>query len=135
MKRNEMTFARRSRASACARRGALLVMVLYFLVLVGSMAVLIMGNTSQLARTTRHAHEMVLLRQLVDSGKAWADAQAALLPGVVTTLSGSGILPPDATGAIRITRPKDAPDAILVTAELNWPGRKLRKESAFHFPR
>ena len=132
MKRNDRTVVREFRSRTQARRGALLVLVLFFLVLIGSLTLLIMGNTSQLVRTTRNANELALLRQLVDSGKAWADAQTELPPGVDTTLSAGGILPPDASGAVRIARPADAPDAILVAAELSWPGRTLRLESRFH---
>ncbi|MFQ5414995.1 MAG: hypothetical protein ACE5E6_11105 [Phycisphaerae bacterium] len=61
-------------------RGAALIVVLVYLVMAGALLAVIAAGTAQFARTARHEHASLLLRQLIDSGHAWATARVSVQP-------------------------------------------------------
>jgi hypothetical protein len=105
----------------------MLVLALFVIVLASALAALIMAGSSQLVRTTRHEHESILTRQLLDSGKAWVRAHPGVLPDTQITLSGGPILPDGVSGEVRITNGTAPSTPILITATISFPGREVRK--------
>jgi hypothetical protein len=105
----------------------MLVLALFVIFLASALAALIMAGSSQLVRTTRHEHQSILIRQLLDSGKAWVRAHPGVLPNTPITLSGGSILPDGVSGEIRITNGTAPSTPVLITARISFPGREARK--------
>jgi hypothetical protein len=122
---------KRNRGSGNARKGAMLVLAIFFIILASSLAVLVMAGSVQLVRTTRHEHEVILLRQLTDSGKAWVHAHRGVRSDAEVTLSGKDILPEGMTGEVKISLNAALPEAITVTAKLRFSGREVSRTTRF----
>ena len=116
---------------ASARRGAMLVLALFFIVVATSLATLIMAGSAQLIRTTRFEHESILIRQLTDSGRAWVLAHKGLQPNILVTLSGEGLLPEGVSGEVRISPDKDAQDVFIVTVIVRFSGHDMSRTTRF----
>ena len=116
------------------RRGAMLVLAIFFIVVATSLATLIMASSAQLIRTTRFEHEAILVRQLTDSGRAWVRAHKGLQPNAPVTLSGNALLPEGSSGEVQIGRDKEAHDVFLITTIVRLSGRDLSRTTRFRFP-
>ena len=121
-----------NRGCAGTRPSFVLLLVLVFIVLAGSLLVLMTGGTAQFVRTCRQEHTSLILRQLIDSGRAWADAHD--LPrsqAVPIDLDATDILPPDASGRVRITAGADTPGTVVIEAQFELHGRSYARNAAF----
>ncbi len=110
-----------------ARRGLVLLLVLVYMVLAGSLMLTTAASTGQLVRTGRSEHVSVLLRQLIDSGYAWADAHGALVLETPITLDAADILPPDGSGDVTIIVDRRTPGAMLIKARLQLHYRQFTR--------
>jgi len=99
---------------AHARRGAVLVLVLFVIVLASALAVLATRYSVELARTTRHHHEAILLQQMTDSAEAWLIARRAEAPPTSVRLDAAGILPDGMSGQVTISPGTDRADTVTV---------------------
>jgi len=113
------------------RRGTMLLLALFFIVVATSLAALIMANSSQLIRTTRHEHEAMVLRQLIDSGRDWVLTSDGPQLEALVTLSGAGIVPEGSSGEVYVRRDDDAPGMMIITAEVAFPRHKLTRTTRF----
>jgi hypothetical protein len=119
---------------ATARRGVMLLLTLFFIVVATSLATLIMSNSSQLIRTTRHEHEAILLRQLTDSALAWARANDSLIPDAPITLNGEELLPEGISGEVCVNLDDKLQGVIVVTANIKFPGHDRSRTTRFRLP-
>lgn len=134
-----MTLIKVERSRQCygvvtRRRGALLVLVIFYLALASSLMVLVTASSVQLARTTRHEHETILLRQLTHSARAWVRAQGGLHRDAPVTLSGADILPEGTSGEVRISVSGEFPDVVVIRAQLSFPNREAVLTTRFAAP-
>ncbi|UCC29265.1 MAG: hypothetical protein JSU86_13810 [Phycisphaerales bacterium] len=118
----------RTRAS---RRSVVLVLVLVYIVLAGSLMVLTTTSTGQLVRTGRHEHASILLRQLIDSGRAWAYARADVHVETPITLDAAEILPAESSGHVTIVVKPGKPETVLIEAQLRLHGRPFTRSGTF----
>lgn len=118
----------RTRAS---RRSVVLVLVLVYIVLAGSLMVLITASTGQLVRTSRHEHASILLRQLIDSGRAWAYARADVHAETPITLDAADVLPAESSGHVTIVVKPGKPETMLIEAQLQLHGRRFTRSGTF----
>ena len=126
--------SRRCHGVATRRRGALLVLVIFYLALASSLMVLVTASSVQLARTTRHEHEAILLRQLTHSARAWVRAKGGLRPDAPITLSGANVLPEDISGEVRMSVSGELPDVVVIRARLSFPNREAVRTTRFAAP-
>lgn len=112
----------------------MLLLALFFIVVAASLATLIMANSSQLIATTRHEHEVIVLRQLTDSGLAWALAQGGVKADAPAVLGGDGILPAGVRGEVRLSRDEKAPDVIVIIAEVAFPRHNSSRTTRYRMP-
>ena len=120
--------------TAHARRGAILVLVIFFIFLAGALSVLITANTVQLVRTTRSHHESILLRQMADSAHAWLAARPNWRADVTVVLDLKGKLGNDASGRVRIHADDELPEVIVVNVRLMLVDRQLLRTIRFRAP-
>ena len=118
----------RTRAS---RRSVVLVLVLVYMALAGSLMVLTTASTGQLVRTSRHEHASILLRQLIDSGRAWACARADLRAETPITLDAADILPPESSGHVTIVIKPGKPETVVIEVQLQLRGRRFARSGMF----
>lgn len=118
----------RTRAS---RRSVVLVLVLVYIVLAGSLMVLITASTGQLVRTGRHEHSSILLRQLIDSGRAWAYARADVRADTPITLDAADILAAESSGQVTIVVKPGNPETVVIEARLQLHGRRFTRSGTF----
>ena len=125
MMKTERDRVRRDYRRAGARRGAVLLFVLFFIVLATALAVLLTANSVRLVRTTRNEHESMLLRQLTDSARAWVGAHGG--PHAVTpaTLDGKDILLEGSSGEVTINVDGQFSNVIVIRAQLTFTGRQV----------
>ena len=116
-----------------ARRGVVLVLVLVYIVLAGSLMLLTTASVGQLIRTDRSAHHSILLRQLIDSGRAWADAHGDLPTETPITLDPADILPEDASGTVTITLRPDPPVTVVIEVRLQLHRQAFTRTAVFPF--
>jgi hypothetical protein len=110
----------------------MLVLAIFFIFLATSLATLIMAGSAQLIRTAGHEHEAILLRQMIDSGRAWALSHTPR-PAAPVALSGADLLPEGSSGEVRIDFDPNAGD-VVVTAALKRNSRELSQTSRFRLP-
>lgn len=134
MKKNRPETRNGARSIAFARRGAMLVMALLFIVLATALSVLIMANTAQLVRTTRHEYEEIMLRQLIDSGRAWVNVHGALNPNASITLKGDAMIPENMIGDVTIRIDGKTPNLAIVTANLRFTEHTIYRTVRFRTP-
>ena len=108
-----------------SRRSVILVLVLVYIVLAGSLMLLTTASVGQLIRTNRSAHHSILLRQLTDSGRAWADARENLPMETPIALDPASMLPAEVSGTVTITLRPDPLPTITIEAELQIHGRAI----------
>ena len=122
------------------RRGAVLVLVLFFLVLAGSLSFLVTASSVQLVRTTRHEHESIVLRQLADSAEAWVSQHGGLPGGdkshswASVTFHAGEILPEGICGSVRIRVDGELQNILVIRAQLSLPGRVASRTTRFPAP-
>jgi hypothetical protein len=107
----------------------MLLLALFFIVVATSLATLIMANSTQLMRMTRHEHEMMILQQLTDSGWDWVQAQNGLKLDSAVTLSGEGIVPDGCSGEVHLSPDHQTDDRIIITAEVRFPQETIEYDS------
>jgi len=117
------------------RRGVVLVLVIVYLALAGGLLVVVGGSVAQLARLGQRERETIIVRQMLDSGFAWARAHRADLPQAgEMSLDASLLLPPEAKGTVTLTTSrKEAGSTIIVTvtAELQHNERNVSRTTEF----
>ncbi|MFQ5589827.1 MAG: hypothetical protein ACE5HE_01565 [Phycisphaerae bacterium] len=107
------------------RRGAVLILVVFFIFMAGTLAALTTAGWVQLMRTNRHEHESILLRQLTDSAATWVRNGGDVRLAAPVTLDGKGILPADLSGEVYIALRSEGPGVVVITARLSLPNREL----------
>ena len=117
-----------------ARRGAMLVLVIFVIFLAGVLAVLATAYSGQLARTTRHHHQSIVLRQMADSAYAWLAAQPDWRTAVPTVLDMKRLVPEGTSGTIHIRADETDPDVAVIAAELTTAHREGRLTTSFKLP-
>lgn len=113
------------------RRGAMLVFALFLIVLATSLAALIMAGAAQLGRTTREAHESIVVRQLADSGLVWLRTQSDLRTEARTTLPANGLLPEGVAGEVTVGRSGGSAGVIVVTVHVRFPAHAVTRTFRF----
>ena len=120
------------RAATARPRSFLLILVLVFLVLASSLLVLTTAGAVQFSRTCRQEHTSILLRQLIDSGRAWVNVHDLSRPGdAAIELDASAVLPPDASGGVTIVANPGTPGTVVMEAHLELHGRSYARTAAF----
>lgn len=122
------------RTSALRPRAVVLLLVLVLIAFSGSLAMLITAGSTQLVRTTRTAHQAIVLRQITDSAMEWLKARDAALPATPVTLSADVFLPEGSTGTAEIRRDKSLPGSVLVKATIRVGDREFARTSRFSLP-
>jgi hypothetical protein len=112
----------------------MLLLALFFIVVATSLATLVMANSSQLIRVTRHEHEVILLRQLTDSGWAWVRGNKDWNAGAPVTLRADGILPDGISGDVVIRLDEKAQDILHVTARIRLSNHDISQTTLFRTP-
>jgi len=116
------------------RRGVVLVLVVFFLFLAGTLSVLITANSVQLLRTTRDDHESILLRQMADSAYAWVAARPNWREVLPVELGMTGALSDGSSGSIRIQVDEQRSGGVVVEARLTLIDRHLSRTTRFTAP-
>ncbi len=117
-----------------ARRGAVLVLVVFFIFLAGALAVLATAHSVQLARTTRQHHQSIVLRQMADSAYGWLAAQTDWRTVVPAVLDMKGLVPDGTSGTIRIRAHETQPDVVVIETQLTSAHRQRRHTTSFKLP-
>jgi len=120
--------------TAPARRGAVLVLVVFFIFLAGALSVVITANSVQLVRTSRNDHESILLRQMADSAHAWLAARPNWREEVPVVLDMTGTLLNGASGQVRIHTDEETPEVVVVNVRLILTDRRLSRTVRFRAP-
>lgn len=113
------------------RGAAVLVLVLVFIVLAGTLCVLMSGSFSRVVRLGRDANESIVIGQLVDSGRAWAEAHLDTLADGAATLPAAALLPDGTTGEVSIQRNEEDAEVVTVNARLVTHRREVRRSVSF----
>lgn len=123
---------RRSERSG-VRGGAVLVLVLFYIVLAGSLSVLLSASMARLVRTERSAHEFIVVRQLLDSGRAWAEAHRDALAAEPVTLSAEALVGEGKTGSVTMRIDPNHPGELIVEVHVVTHSREIRRTVTFAF--
>ena len=120
------------RVSTASHRSFVLLLLLVFIVLASSLLLLTTGGTAQFLRTSRQEHTSILLRQMIDSGRAWVDVHDRPQPGAAPIeLDATDILPPDASGRVTIFSKPETPGIVAIEAHFELHGRSHARKVAF----
>lgn len=127
--------SRRKAPFRVRRRAVMLILVLAYLGLVGTFVVISSAGLMGFARISHEEKAAIALRQLIDSGKSWADMHQAMWPesGPIS-LDASSMLPENVSGAITLTRTKgtaETSDHLLVEVSLIFNGRPYSRTAEF----
>jgi len=106
-------------------------LVLFFIVLATMLAVLIMSNAAQLARTTRHEHEEIIIRQMIESGRDWIAVHKTSTEFAAVTLPADSIVPESVRGEIQISRDAGHPESVKISASLRFSTHEVRRVARF----
>ncbi len=134
MMRTERDRVRRHYRGAGARRGVVLLLVLFFIVLATALAVLLTANSVRFVRTTRNEHESMLLQQLTDSARAWVGIHGGPHAGTPVTLDGKDILLEGTSGEVKINVDGQVPNVIVIRAQLTFTGRQAVRTTRWAAP-
>jgi len=134
MMKTEQDRVRQDDRRAGARRGAVLVLVLFFIVLATALAILLTANSARIVRTTRNEHESMLLRQLTDSAREWVGAHGGPHADTPVTLDGKDIGPEGSSGAVTINVDERSPNVIVIRAQLTFTGRQVVRTTRWAAP-
>lgn len=117
------------------RHAFMLLLVLVFIVLATALVFLTAAGTAQFARSAGAERTSILLRQMIDSGIAWArtnrsagsetESQSTAPRPIV--LDAAGIVPSPGTGEIRLTFLNGAGSVVIVEAILERYNRRHRR--------
>jgi hypothetical protein len=131
-----MAYTRISRTPArrnVRRRGAVLLLVIAYIAVAFGLLTLLGVSGMHLMRMARQEREAATVRQMLDSGLAWARSHRDNPPveGVVT-LDADRLTGPEARGSITVTfAPDDKPSSVRVTAHLQHHGRTRGRSVTF----
>ena len=134
MMKTEQDRVRQDDRRPTARRGAVLVLVLFFIVLATALAVLLTANSARIVRTTRNEHESMLLRQLTDSARSWVQVHGGPHADAPVTLDGKDIGPEGSSGEVRINVDERSPNVIVIRAQLTFTGRQVVRTTRWAAP-
>ena len=134
MMKTERDRVRQDDRRLAARRGAVLVLVLFFIVLATALAVLLTANSARIVRTTSNEHESMLLRQLTDSARAWVQVHGGPHADAPVTLDGKDILCEGSSGEVRINVDEQSPNVIVIRAQLTFTGRQVVRTTRWAAP-
>ncbi len=117
------------------RQAFMLLVVLVFIVLATTLVLLTAAGTAQFARSAGAERTSILLRQMIDSGIAWARTNRSLGSETASqstaprpvVLDAAGIIPAPGTGEIRLTFSNSARSAVIVEAIFERHNRKHRR--------
>ncbi len=115
------------------RRGAVLVLALFFIVLAGSLSVLLSGSLARMVRWERAGHESIVLGQLLDSGRAWADAHREAPAGGDVVLSAEALIAEGKTGTVKVSIDPTSPGEIRVEARVTSREREVFQTAKYRF--
>jgi len=99
-----------------------------------ALAVIIAASTVQFAKTTRNEHELILLRQLIDSAQAWVQARGGLPIGAPVTLDGEGVLSENVSGQVTIGFDENLQNVVVLSAEIHLSDRVINQTARFANP-
>lgn len=120
------------RSPPASRRGFVMLLLLVFLVLASALLLLTTGGTAQFLRTSRREHRSIVLRQMIDSGRAWVEVHDRPQPGAdPIELDASDIMPPDATGRVTIVAKPETPAIVEIEVHLELHDRSHTRKVAF----
>lgn len=117
------------------RQAFMLLVVLFFIVLATTLVLLTAAGTAQFARSAGAERTSILLRQMIDSGIAWArtnrsmgseTASQSTAPRPIV-LDAAGIIPTPGTGEIRLTFLNGARSVVIVEAFFERHNRRHRR--------
>ena len=117
---------------ASRRRGVVLVLVLFFIILATSLTILVTASSVRLVRTTRHEHESILLRQLTDSAASWVRVHGGPPGNTSVTLHTEEIYPQGTSGTVEISMDTKAPGVVVINAKMSFPSRTVSRTTKFH---
>lgn len=117
------------------RQAFMLLVVLVFIVLATTLVLLTAAGTAQFARSAGAERTSILLRQMIDSGIAWArtnrgrrgETASQSTPPRSIVLDAAGIIPSPGTGEIRLTFLNDARSAVIVEAIFERHNKRHRR--------
>jgi len=114
-----------------------LIVVIICLALAGSLLVMISHSLTQQATTVRHERAELTLRQIIDSGRAWAGLHPeALTDTAGVSLDASSLAPADAVATVLLTLEPvyDDTNMLVITAHLQVNTRHFERTSRFPMP-
>lgn len=124
--------------SARRPRGVVLLLVLVYIVLALGLLTLITASASQLSRVHRHEGTALILRQMIDSGHAWALVhQNDNMDSGAVTLDAQQLLPAAASGTVTVITTRDPSNErpiFTLSAELSTPDRTVTSSATFAHP-
>ena len=117
------------------RQAFMLLVVLVFIVLATTLVLLTAAGTAQFARSAGAERTSILLRQMIDSGIAWARTNRSIGSETASqspaprpiVLDAAELVPSPGTGEIRLTFLNGPPSAVIVEAILERHNRKHRR--------
>jgi hypothetical protein len=123
-----VAYARTRRAPATRnvrRRGAVLLLVIAYVAVAFGLLTLLEVSGTHLMRIAGQEREAATVRQILDSGLAWARSHRDNPPVEgVATLDAGRLLGPEARGTITVAfAPDDTPSSVRITAHLQHHGR------------
>ncbi len=124
------TISRRERDGA-SRRSVVLLLVLIYLVLASTLLVTTTASTGQLVRTRKSEHTSILLRQLIDSARAWTAERGPTLTNTPMTLDPAPILPPEVAGTVTIRLAPGDRETMVIEAQIGLHDRRFTRTERF----
>ena len=117
------------------RQAFMLLVVLVFIGLATTLVLLTAAGTAQFARSAGAERTSILLRQMIDSGIAWARTNGSMGSKIANqataprpiVLDAAGIIPSPGTGEIRLTILNGARSVVIVEAIFERHNRKHRR--------
>lgn len=130
-----MSDMHKARKHPRCRRAFMLLLVLVFIVLATTLVLLTAAGTSHFARSSGAERTSILLRQMIDSGIAWARtnrsgrSESAIQPtsSRPIVLEAAGIVPKPGNGEIRVTFLDPAGFNVTVEATFERYNRRHRR--------
>ena len=115
----------------------MLLFVLVFIVLATTLVLLTAAGTAQFARSAGSERTSILLRQMIDSGIAWAQTKRSMgsetaseqAPPRTIILDAASLVPSPGTGEIRLTYLNVAPAAVIVEAVFERDNKRHRSSA------
>lgn len=134
MRKTKLGSIEREHRPGTSRRGTMLLLAIFCIFLASALAALIMAGTTQLMRTSRSEHEMILVRQLTDSAWTWILAHKGLESSTPVTLGGKGLLPEGVSGEVRISHAEETQDLFDVAVIVRFSAHHVLRTTQFRLP-